>query len=120
MGSNGRPIYLNWKKQYLYKTLVGFWAVSKIFYKRISLVKKLFRLVSLKSFLSLHYIIDSKKQVGSDLGDLQSTRAGLSHSTCNEECPTLCSNQWRYYDGRNLQIDTSINVSCGKPFIIIM
>ena len=56
------------------------------------------------------------KQFGDDYN---TTNTGLHHPNCHEECPNQCSNNWTYYtyaDG--WLVDRSINVSCGKTFII--
>ena len=50
--------------------------------------------------------------------DYNTTKAGLRHSTCNEECPGSCSNQWEYTDGTRWHVDGAINVSCGMLFTI--
>ena len=46
------------------------------------------------------------------------TGAGLRHPTCNEECPSACSNQWEYAENSRWQVDVSMNVSCGILSII--
>ena len=41
----------------------------------------------------------------------------LRHTTCDEKCPSLCSNRWKYSkNGTGFLEDRSINVSCGKYY----
>ena len=70
------------------------------------------------------------KQVGPNYND--SEYAALSHSKCTEQCPASCSNPWSYFRRdrylmfemtatihEHFVVDTSINVSCGKNWIIL-
>ena len=44
---------------------------------------------------------------------LSSNNVGIYHQTCLENCPTQCSQNWRYYDDlKNFNVDQSIEVSC--------
>ena len=62
----------------------------------------------------MYYIL---KKVGPDY---KTTHAGLRHPTCNEECPSACSNQWEYTEDGRWHVDVSMNVSCGILFNITL
>lgn len=49
-------------------------------------------------------------QVGSNYSK---TTAGIYHQTCKEECPSQCTNQWKY-SNNGWHVDFPINISCGK------
>ena len=43
---------------------------------------------------------------------LLSDSVGIYHQTCAENCPSLCSQNWRYYDLENFQVDRNIEILC--------